>query len=124
MFFPITYHPSPITFCQAIADADFCFYVQAEGRETLAQTIDVDVKALRVEGHCVAPSVAPDFFGEDESFDVAHQARDNQKLFERQFEHVPAAGHVVIVVLDAQVAVVVHLRFRACSKMADLRERH
>ena len=94
---------------QAVADADLCFYLQAEGREALAEAIDVDVEALRVEGDTLAPGIAPEFFGEDEPFDIPNQARDDEKFFERELERMPAAFDVVIGVLDAQIAVVINI---------------
>ena len=109
-FLLTTHHSLAITIlCQAIPDADFCFYLQAEGREALAQAVDVDVEALRVEGGTLTPGVTPDFFRKDETFDITNKTRDDEKLFERELERMPAAFDVVIGVLDAQVPIVIDI---------------
>ena len=111
-FLLTAHHSLPITIsCQAVADADFCFYLQAEGREALAQAINVNVEALRVEGGTLTPGVTPEFFGEDETFDIPNKARDDEKFFERELERLPAAFDVVIGVFDAQITVVINIGF-------------
>ena len=97
---------------EPVADVDHRFDVKIERREAAAEAIDVDVEALGVEGDGARPGVLPEFFGSDDALWVAREAREEQKLFTRELERVPAARDIIIVVLDAQTPVVVHTPIR------------
>src|SRR4028118_1101557 len=102
-----------VVYCdEPVADVNHRLDVKVERREATAQAIDVDVEALGVEGDGARPRVLPEFFGSDDALRIAREAREEQKFFAREPERMPAAGDIIVVMLDAQTPVVVNAQVR------------
>src|SRR5687768_6172618 len=92
---------------EPVADVNHRLDPEAEGRELVAQAVDVDVQALGVVRLAVAPRVTPQLLGPDDPLRVADEAGEEQELRAREPERLAVAGGEVVFVLDPQAPVVV-----------------
>jgi hypothetical protein len=77
--------------------------------QLVAEAIDVNMQALRIEGFFLSPGRPPQLLRGDHSFNRAHQARDEQKLSARQVDGLAGALDVVVTMLHAQITVIVDI---------------
>jgi hypothetical protein len=58
------------TLHQPVADVYHRFDVRTGGEKATAETVNVDVKTLGIEGHPGRPSMLPEFFSRDDALRV------------------------------------------------------
>jgi hypothetical protein len=94
---------------QAITDPDHALYAQTKRTKGLSESMYMYAETQRVEGR-VAPRRTPNLLRGNDTVRVTREPRENQKFLERKRNPLSTAGDVIVVVLDAEVAVIVDVR--------------
>lgn len=109
---------------QAVAHVHHVFQPYPVGREFAAQTADTDAKTDAVIRFTITPHVPPDRLGLDETSGVSDEARDDEELGPHQRDLPAVIGDVIVIVLDAQAAVVIDARVALGPAARRLARRH